>query len=336
MAETAALGAVVTPTVLFECIDQLKKCAFSIPSDRHIIALRLADEIIDMGKKDSGETVLKFSNDLSTVLVQIVENTASCSKFTTRKQRMWREFHKSRCSTLKELWTDFFKCLGIDHQSDSLLMQNVFEECFNYILKKKFESSENVSESSELRYVAGYIPHNLRKKILNGTHIFKESFLECLSQMGVKGGEENLDTDGSSFQDFTKKWIQKINRGGLFLIKDEVYVFFFELERKLRQYLPKLLTKKCCKQTIIDEILDDDNVQFQWCLISTVVEDATASQELLGMIVELWLTIRGFSHAAAYLEFYKQQTKVTIKKATGLRKGLKRKHVENVDGFIDN
>ena len=87
-----------------------------------------------------------------------------------------------------------------------------------------FESSENVSESSELsseehnalRYVAGYIPHNLRKKISNGTHIFKESFLECLSQMGVKGGEENLDTDGSSFQDFTKKWIQKINRGGLF------------------------------------------------------------------------------------------------------------------------
>jgi len=87
--------------------------------------------------------------------------------------------------------------------------------------------------------------------------------------------------------------------------------------------LPQLLTEKCCKQTNFDEIVDDDNVHFQWCLILTVIEDATASQELLVLVVELWLTIRGFSYAAAYLEFYKQQTKFTIKKAVGRRRGLK-------------
>jgi len=114
----------------------------------------------------------------------------------------------------------------------------------------------------------------------------------------------------------------------LFFIKDEVYVFFFKPEKKLRQYLPELLTEKYCKQTIIDEIVEEDKGQFQWCLISTVVEDSTASQELLVMVVELWLTIRGFSHAAAYLEFYKQQSKVTTKKAVGLRRGLKRQQNE--------
>ena len=54
------------------------------------------------------------------------------------------------------------------------------------------------------------------------------------------------------------------------------------------------------KESSICEIVDDDNVQFQWCLISTAIEDETASQELLGMITELWLTIRGFFFAGAY------------------------------------
>ena len=43
---------------------------------------------------------------------------------------------------IKELWMDFLKCLKIDHQSDSLLTQNVFEECFNYISINRFQSSE--------------------------------------------------------------------------------------------------------------------------------------------------------------------------------------------------
>ena len=42
-----------------------------------------------------------------------------------------------------------------------------------------------------------------------------------------------------SFQDFSKKWITSINRGGLFLINDGVFSFFLELEKKTRAYLPK-------------------------------------------------------------------------------------------------
>ncbi len=44
------------------------------------------------------------------------------------------------------------------------------------------------------------------------------------------------------------------------------------------------------------------------------------------MIVDLWLTIRGFSTAGAYVEYYKQCNKKSTTKATGLRRGLKRKH----------
>lgn len=98
---------------------------------------------------------------------------------------------------------------------------------------------------------------------------------------------------------------------------------------QIRQYLPKLISEKNCKDGIVSEIVDDEDILFQWCLISTDIEDEAASQELLNMVTRLWLTIRGFSYSGAYVECYKQLTKVPLKKATGLRRGLKRKCMEN-------
>lgn len=63
--------------------------------------------------------------------------------------------------------------------------------------------------------------------------------------------------------------------------------------------------------------------------MSTEVDDETASQELLRMIVDLWLKIRGFSTAAAYVEYYKQCNKKSTTKASGLRRGLKRKNKDD-------
>jgi len=112
--------------------------------------------------------------------------------------------------------------------------------------------------------------------------------------------EENSEAYGNIFQDFPKKVDTKFQQMRLVFYQGQSSCYFFDQKKKLRQYLPQLLTRKCCKQTIIDEIVDGDNVQFQWCLISTLVEDATASHELFVMIVEVWLTIQGFSHTGAY------------------------------------
>ena len=71
-------------------------------------------------------------------------------------------------------------------------------------------------------------------------------------------------------------------------------------------------------------MVDDEDIQFQWCIISTDIEDESASQELLYLVAELCLMICGFSNAGAYLECYKELTTIPIKKATG----LKRKHTE--------
>lgn len=75
-------------------------------------------------------------------------------------------------------------------------------------------------------------------------------------------------------------------------------------------------------EDIIDKVLEDDDVQFHWTLISQDIESDDEAQELLHEIIHLWINIRGFSIASVWIETYKQATKQTTQKSTGLRKHL--------------
>ena len=219
-------------------------------------------------------------------------------------------------------------------EKDPLLIQYTFDKMFEETLKWKFDCSIETEEFADLtshdhnalRYAAGFIPHSLMKKISRGSHPSKESFLSCLSSMGSKG--QHQDDTVETYQAFTKKWITAVNRGGFFFISDEVYTFFLELEKKTRKHLPELIRHgKVNKEAVLNEIIADDSVQFYWCMISTNIDDEAASEELLYKVAELWLTVRGFSMAGSYVEYYKQCNKESTRKKS-LRKGLKRKHEE--------
>ena len=72
-----------------------------------------------------------------------------------------------------------------------------------------------------------------------------------------------------------------MNRGGLFVISDEVYLFFSEIEKKMRNNLIELISKKHIdKNAVIEEVTSDDDVLFHWRLISTDIDDEAASQKL--------------------------------------------------------
>ena len=65
-------------------------------------------------------------------------------------------------------------------------------------------------------------------------------------------------------------------------------------------------------------------VQFYWSLSSIDIDTEDNAALLLKEIIELWLTIRGFSIAGQWLEIYKSNRQVTTKKSKSLRKTLKR------------
>ena len=52
------------------------------------------------------------------------------------------------------------------------------------------------------------------------------------------------------------------------------------------------------KQTVMNAATTDDSVIFYRTLIALDIDDEEASLELFSEVIELWVTIRGFSLAA--------------------------------------
>ena len=90
----------------------------------------------------------------------------------------------------------------------------------------------------------------------------------------------------------------RVNRGGLFEVNDQAYTFFIILEKNVRKHLTVLFrrgsTEADSKESVVDDIMNDEDILFNWMLMTTI-DDDTQSKELLFHIVNLWLTIRGFS-----------------------------------------
>ena len=171
-----------------------------------------------------------------------------------------------------------------------------------------------------MQYACGYVPHKLLKRYESRTGGKAKHFVECLGNMAVVCE----DHDGDLLA-YTKLWLERVNRGGLFPLNDETFHLFIKIEKMVRILLPKHMIKANSTkgvEDIIDKVLEDDDVQFHWTLISQDIESDDEAQELLHEIIHLWINIRGFSIASVWIETYKQATKQTTQKSTGLRKHL--------------
>ena len=67
--------------------------------------------------------------------------------------------------------------------------------------------------------------------------------------------------------------------------------------------------------------LENEDVQLHWCLVGCDWEKEEA-EALLQEVVKLWVTIRGFSYASAWVEKFKSTGTKSLQKSKGLRKKL--------------
>ncbi len=75
------------------------------------------------------------------------------------------------------------------------------------------------------------------------------------------------------------------------------------------------------KSNIVDATVGNNDVAFYWCLACIEAEEEE-KKELLSRIVDLWVTIRGFSFARSWMELYKQASKKGTQCAKALKKEL--------------
>ena len=151
----------------------------------------------------------------------------------------------------------------------------------------------NVDEHNALRYAAGYVLHSLKKK-------FKDDpiLLPWLST------QVDSSVSASSYYQYAKLWVEKVNRGGLYLVSDSLYEVFLAMELVLRQYLRYCQHKHGLnKDQVLKAMQEDNDVQFHWSFMAMDLDEEN-SDILLMEIVKLWLTIRGHSYSSALVKFW--------------------------------
>ena len=247
------------------------------------------------------------------------------------RELVWRKFHEIRGSpACDNLWKIPPSTVSTN---DPVFQQTMLTGVLERLIKTIFPiampggadeagpASISLSEKDEkvIRYVAGYIPVSLHKKLERSSNPHKEEFIVCLWSMCED------DTTCDDFLSYTKTWISRVDRGGIFPVNNTSYLLFKQLEIEVQKnYNYKKLARSQIPthNEMVEFITASKDVQFYWHLLSSDVEEEDANDELLCMIADLWIVIRGFSFARSLLEQYKQSHAVNTSKAKALRKGI--------------
>ena len=75
------------------------------------------------------------------------------------------------------------------------------------------------------------------------------------------------------------------------------------------------------KKQLHDTVITDEDIAFHWSILTIEVEKEEGAV-LLGMMVNLFITIRGFSFSKSLMEMYKQEAKKSTQKSKSLRRKL--------------
>ena len=243
-----------------------------------------------------------------------------------RRERMWTMYYEFRSSELKRLWTTVVTHLQLPLKyNDPWLVQVLSRHFLEKLILVKNPVSHPSSvvkpltadEHQVLRYVAGYVLVSIRKEYSKNS-----ALVEWINQQ-----TDVDDSPRGSFIEFTKIWIEKVNRGGLFLVSDCVYELFHAMEQVLRQFLSRIPEKSHLdKEKAISAMIEDNEIQFYFSVLSCDIDTET-SQRVLEDMIRLWITTRGNSYASAIVEQYKA-IEGALKRKKALRKDLKQKSSE--------
>lgn len=118
----------------------------------------------------------------------------------------------------------------------------------------------------------------------------------------------------------SEDWTYIIDRGGLIHVSDTTYMLFVAMEVEIRKNLSQLSLLTNFKEMAITNILGSR--EFLQCWSDISINWGDESDDLKEMIVNQYVTVRGFSAAGAFIEKYKQNKQKTVQKKRALRKTL--------------
>ena len=290
--------------------------------------LRIVKESSEEDAK--ARTLNLFALSLSEDLQVIVKGAIHSGTF--RKETMYRSYHTFVTSSLTVAWERLE--LQMHETFDPSLPQMISDTYLRSTIKQicdSLPSSPCTStamrqltevEENAIMYAAGYVVRVLIQKYKKSSDLVSADFVSCLTHM-LEGSP--LDIEGNeSFEDCASRWVKVTNRGGLLILRRGAYWLFRDVELVLWPFLEKLKSRTTCldMKVATESIVSNESVRFKWSMMDVDIPNQSNSEQLLTVIVQKWITIRGFSYASKILETYQIAKGRAIAKEKALRKEL--------------
>jgi hypothetical protein len=223
--------------------------AKAINSALQLPELKLSSHSSMMSVFQNWSTTIQGNSTFADKLVRLVLKHAftpsmlKAKSLTTRYEKMWRGYHQLIIGDeLSSLWHSTLERVEnplFFQQFMQLVTRRVMDEAVKsaFVFGDQETASPKVQplkaeEEQALRYVAGYIPMKLKKKYEKRPDSVRAlKYMECLNTMNE---EKGTDVD---FLQYTKLWVEQVNRGGLFRITNDTYLIFRAMELASRRVL---------------------------------------------------------------------------------------------------
>lgn len=260
--------------------------------------------------------------------VETLEKVGGASRW----KKLVQKFHIFREDQLPELWEKLGDSLAVSF--NPILVQATTERMFLSLLKKNCDSTTaplqasstpdrqpTPSEECAVMYCGGYVVRKLEKRF--NCHPIERAAKLVITLKSLCTDECQMKEE-ESLEGFIMKWMVEVNRGGLKIITEEALDLFRLVEQCTYKQIvwQSRTTESVCPDVIMKEILNNIDIQFCWCMLALDLNEDD-SNTLLAEIVQLWINIRGHSHATALVEKYKWATASQVKQSKGIRKALK-------------
>lgn len=265
-----------------------------------------------------------FTTSVIELLDKAFQQTAPVQSRAAR-EKMWAAYHNIRvCGEFVSLWKMFLQECGLDAMPTfyQTVTDKLFEKRIQFhcpvapaVPGNEYDGTLTYEEKNAVRYAAGYVLRSTRKKILKSAHAKKNEMIEIIDALAQGSDVED---------DLSSDWLAIVDRGGLIHISDDLYQVFVAAELEIRNFFRIEKAQALASSNegkIVQSVLSNEDVLFFWCLVSIHFSDEL-SEVVLKYIVQLWITIRGFSFAKSYMEMYKQQAQKNLQRSKALRKKL--------------
>lgn len=303
-----------------DCDEELEVGNYSIPHSALLTALsKLKDEelIVKSSKGPSvaalvqaflanmtAVEVIKFNDD---ILKQLQSCLSANKKGRIIVSKLWRNFHVLRLSaSTKTMWqscTDIF-CLPDDVAAVSdmtlqLLLKRIMQDIIRQLTIVDQSHSPahidlSVKECNIVRYIAGYVIFKMKKKFPLHSVFFDRMVVTTYDYINI-----------SSVDEYSRIWVEQVDRGGLYNVSEEFYNLLREVECVCRRYLDvRVAPSEKLADTICKDTLECPAVIGLWHSLSP----SDNIMHILKAIIKLWTNIRVHSFTRQWTDALRIQT----------------------------